>query len=61
MFAVLEIIIGVGLLLVGALFAPRYIDRGVDRDFFSLGFLAKVLAPLLIGGILVLNGLVALS
>ena len=61
MQGVILIIAGGALLVFGALTATDWIDAQTDRQFFSLTFFARAIAPLLGGAILVLFGLSAFS
>ena len=57
MLGVSIILIGGVFLVVGALESTNWIDAQTDRDFFSLTFFSRVVAPLLGGAILVVIGL----
>ncbi len=61
MLGVALILIGIILLMVGALHASQWVDKQIDRSFFSLRFLSLVVGPLLGGSILVVFGLVEFS
>ncbi len=57
MLGVILIIIGGALLIFGALTATDWIDAQTDRQFFSLAFFGRTVAPLLGGAILIIFGL----
>jgi hypothetical protein len=57
MLGVSMIIIGAGLLVLGALSASSWIEAQTDSELFSLRFLSLVVAPLLGGALLVIIGL----
>ena len=61
MLGVVLILVGIILLMTGALYASQWVDKQIDRSFFSLHFFSLVVGPLLGGSILVVFGLMEFS